>query len=53
VILKDVHVSTIKELEAKESIKKKIWNTFKSNPLIRLKRIYNFFGISIFVPSGP
>jgi hypothetical protein len=33
VILKDAHVSAIKELEAKESIKKKIRNTFKSNPL--------------------
>jgi hypothetical protein len=32
-ILKDAHVSTIKELEAKESIKKQIWNTFKSKPL--------------------
>jgi hypothetical protein len=29
-ILKDAHVSAIKELEAKESIKKQIWNTFMS-----------------------
>jgi hypothetical protein len=33
VILKDAHVSARKELEAKESIKKQIRNTFKSNPL--------------------
>jgi hypothetical protein len=33
VILKDAHVSARKELEAKESIKKQIQNTFKSNPL--------------------
>jgi hypothetical protein len=33
VILKDAHVSAIKDLEAKESIKKQIQNTFKSNPL--------------------
>jgi hypothetical protein len=31
VILKEAHVSAKKELEAKESIKKKIRNTFKSN----------------------
>jgi hypothetical protein len=33
VILKDAHVSIRKELEAKESIKKQIRKTFKSNPL--------------------
>jgi hypothetical protein len=33
VILKDAHVSAKKDLEAKESIKKKIRNTFKSKPL--------------------
>jgi hypothetical protein len=33
VILKDAHVSTRKELQAKESIKNQIQNTFKSNPL--------------------
>jgi hypothetical protein len=33
VILKDAHVSAKKELGAKESIKKQIQNTFKSNPL--------------------
>jgi hypothetical protein len=32
-ILKDAHVSVRKELEAKESIKKQIRNSFKSNPL--------------------
>jgi hypothetical protein len=32
VISKDTHVSARKELEAKESIKKQIRNTFKSNP---------------------
>jgi hypothetical protein len=34
VILKDAHVSAIKELEAKEGIKNKIQNTFKSKPLL-------------------
>jgi hypothetical protein len=38
VILKDAHVSAIKELEAKGSIKKQIRNTFKSKPL-PIKRI--------------
>jgi hypothetical protein len=33
VIWKDAHVGAIKELEARESIKKQIWNTFKSKPL--------------------
>jgi hypothetical protein len=33
VILKDTHVSAQKELEAEESIKKQIWNNFKSKPL--------------------
>jgi hypothetical protein len=39
VILKDAHVSTRKELEAKESIKKQIQNTFKSNPLHMKKNL--------------
>jgi hypothetical protein len=38
VILKDAHVSARKELEEKESIKKQIRNTFKSNPLPMKKR---------------
>jgi hypothetical protein len=33
VIWEDAHISTRKELEVRESIKKQIWNTFKSNPL--------------------
>jgi hypothetical protein len=33
VILKDAHVNAKKELEARESIKTQIQNTFKSNPL--------------------
>jgi hypothetical protein len=39
VILKDAHVSAGKEHEAKESIKKKIRNTFKSNPLPMKKNL--------------
>jgi hypothetical protein len=39
VILKDANVSTIKELEAKESIKKQIRNTFKSKPLPMKKNL--------------
>jgi hypothetical protein len=39
VILKDAHVSVRKELEAKESIKKQIRNTFKSNPLPMKKNL--------------
>jgi hypothetical protein len=39
VILKDAHVSTRKELEAKESIKKQIRNTFKPNPLPMKKNL--------------
>jgi hypothetical protein len=32
-IREDAYISTRKELEARESIKKQIRNTFKSNPL--------------------
>jgi hypothetical protein len=39
VILKDAHIIAIKELEAKESIKKQIWNTFKSKPLPMKKNL--------------
>jgi hypothetical protein len=39
VILKDAHVSARKELEAKESIKKQIRNTSKSNPLPMKKNL--------------
>jgi hypothetical protein len=39
VILKDAHVSAIKEHEARESIKKKIRNTFKSKPLPMKKNL--------------
>jgi hypothetical protein len=33
VIWEDAHIRARKELEARESIKKKIWNNFKSKPL--------------------
>jgi hypothetical protein len=39
VILKDAHISARKELEAKESIKKQIRNTFMSNPLPMKKNL--------------
>jgi hypothetical protein len=39
VILKDAPVSAIQELEAKENIKKQIWNTFKSKPLPMKKNL--------------
>jgi hypothetical protein len=39
VILKDAHISTRKELEAKDSIKRQIRNTFKSNPLPMKKNL--------------
>jgi hypothetical protein len=39
VISKDANVSARKELEAKESIKKQIQNTFKSNPLPMKKNL--------------
>jgi hypothetical protein len=39
VILKDAHVSARKELEGRESIKKQIRNTFKSNPLPMKKNL--------------
>jgi hypothetical protein len=39
VILKDANVSVRKDLEAKGSIKKKIRNTFKSNPLPMKKNL--------------
>jgi hypothetical protein len=39
VILKDAHVNAIKELEAKESIKKQIRNNFKSKPLPMKKNL--------------
>jgi hypothetical protein len=32
-IWEDAHENARKELEAKESIKKQIWNTYKSKPL--------------------
>jgi hypothetical protein len=41
VILKDAHVSAKKVLEAKESFKKQIRNTFKSKPLPMKKNLVN------------